>query len=199
MRDSSAIPGRYLRLLAYLFNQLMPADPFARWLGYERMRYGRSPKGWRLLRYLMLPSRRTIANADMIPPFQDRGYLPPGVHPATLDEVEARFGRQSELRCVQMESIRWLVDLARRAGVARLVINGSFVTDVPEPNDVDCVLLVEPGFPFDPSAEAELIQGLPFLDMKLVSQDGWDELVETVFASDRCLNPKGMIEVVSWN
>ena len=95
----------------------------------------------------MLPSRLTIANADMIPPFQDRGYLPPGVHPAKLDEVEARFGRQTELRRVQMESIGWLVDLARRAGVTRLVINGSFVTDVPEPNDVDCVLLVGPGFP----------------------------------------------------
>ena len=147
----------------------------------------------------MLPSRLTIANADMIPPFQDRGYLPPGVHPAKLDEVEARFGRQTELRRVQMESIGWLVDLARRAGVTRLVINGSFVTDVPEPNDVDCVLLVGPGFPVDPSAEAELIQGIPFLDTKLVDQDGWDELVETVFASDRRLNPKGMIEVVSWN
>jgi hypothetical protein len=100
---------------------------------------------------------------------------------------------------VQTESLRWLVDLAKRAGVERIVINGSFVTDVPEPNDVDCVLLVEPGFPFDPNAGAELTQGLPFLDIKLVDHDGWDELVETVFASDRRLNPKGMIEVVSWN
>ena len=85
------------------------------------------------------------------------------------------------------------------AGVGRIVINGSFVTDVPEPDDVACVLLVEPGFPFDPSAGAELTQGLPFFHIKLVDQDGWDELVETVFASDRRLNPKGMIEVVSSN
>ena len=28
----------------------------------------------------------------MIPPFKDHGYLPPGIHPATLEEVEARFG-----------------------------------------------------------------------------------------------------------
>ena len=34
----------------------------------------------------------------------------------TLDELEARFGRESEVRRVQMESLRWLVDLARRAG-----------------------------------------------------------------------------------
>jgi Family of unknown function (DUF6932) len=83
----------------------------------------------------------------MIPPFEENGYLPPGVHSATLDEVEARFGRESELRRVQMESLRWLVDLARRAGVARIVINGSFVTEVFEPNDVDCVILIGAGFP----------------------------------------------------
>jgi hypothetical protein len=135
----------------------------------------------------------------MIPPFEDNGYLPPGIHRATPDEIETRFAHESELRQVQMESLRWLVDLAKRAGVERIVINGSFVTDISEPNDVDCVLLIGPGFPHDPSAEAELIQGLPFLDIDLVRQDGWDKLVGTVFATDRHYNPKGMIEVVPWN
>ena len=135
----------------------------------------------------------------MNPPFEDNGYLPPGIHRATLDEIETRFAHELELRQVQMESLRWLVDLATRAGVERIVINGSFVTDISEPNDVDCVLLIGPGFPHDPGAEAELIQGLPFLDIDLVRQDGWDRLVETVFATDRHYNPKGMIEVVSWN
>src|SRR5207253_10213575 len=101
----------------------------------------------------------------MIPAFDEHGYLPRGVDPATLDQVEVRFGCESELRRVQMESLRWLVDLARRAGVARLVINGSFVTDVFEPNDVDCVLLIGTGFPHDKVAETELIAGLPFLEL----------------------------------
>jgi hypothetical protein len=92
----------------------------------------------------------------MIPPFDERGNLPPGVHQATLDEIETRFGQESELRRVQMESLRWLVDLARRAGVERLVINGSFVTDVFEPNDVDCALHVGVSFPSDAHAEREL-------------------------------------------
>ncbi len=43
----------------------------------------------------------------MIPPFDDSGCLPPGVHRATLAEIEDRFGRRSELRRVQMESVRW--------------------------------------------------------------------------------------------
>ena len=132
----------------------------------------------------------------MIPPFDDHGYLPPGVHPATLDEVEARFGRESELRRVQMQSLRWLVDLARRAGVLRLVINGSFVTDVLDPNDVDCVLLIESGFPREQAAEEELVAGLPFLELSLVSQADFNLLVEEFFATDRHSVAKGMVEVV---
>ena len=41
----------------------------------------------------------------MIPPFDSTGYLPPGVHQATLAEIDAHFGRASELGGVQMESL----------------------------------------------------------------------------------------------
>jgi hypothetical protein len=77
----------------------------------------------------------------MIPPFDDSGFLPPGIHPATLAEIDARFGVQSELRRMHIESIRRMVELAARTGVRRIVLNGSFVTDIMEPNDVDCLLL----------------------------------------------------------
>lgn len=132
----------------------------------------------------------------MIPPFDEHGYLPAGIYPATLDEVEARFGCESELRRVQMESLRWLVDLALRAGVVRLALDGSFVTEVFEPNDVDCVLLIEAGFPRDKAAEVELIAGLPFLEINLVNQADFDFLVEKFFATDRHSVAKGMVEVI---
>lgn len=106
----------------------------------------------------------------MIPEFNHDGYLPSGIHPATLQEIAARFGHESELRRVQTESLGWLVDLARRAGVRRLVINGSFVTDALEPNDVDCALLIDADFPRDVAAEAQLRDGLPFIDMEVVGQ-----------------------------
>ncbi len=106
----------------------------------------------------------------MIPELQDDGYLPPGVHSADLHEVCNRFGHQSEIRTIQAESVRWLVDIARRAGVLRLVINGSFVTDVLEPNDVDCVLLIGEDFPNDHDAESELLAGLPFLEIQIVKE-----------------------------
>jgi hypothetical protein len=132
----------------------------------------------------------------MIPPFKGHGYLPPGIHPATLEEVEVRFGRESEIRRVQMESLRWLVELARRTGVDSLVINGSFVTDVLEPNDVDCVLLIGSDFPHDAAAETELLAGLPFLELSLVSDADFGLLVNVIFATDRHSVGKGMVEII---
>ena len=132
----------------------------------------------------------------MIPPFDHNGCLPPGLHLATLDEIGARFGGESELRRVQMESLRWMVESAIRAGAERIVLNGSFVTDRMEPNDVDCVVLVGLGYPADPTAEQELDDGLPFLDIALVGQVDFDRFVERIFAADRRGVPKGMIEVI---
>lgn len=132
----------------------------------------------------------------MIPPFNDNGVLPPGIHPATLDEIESRFGGQSEIRGVQMQSIRWMVDLATRASVLRIVLNGSFVNDIIEPNDVDCVLLVGRGFPQDRRGEAELRSGFPFLDIAIVRQRRFEMTVSELFATDRYYVPKGMVEVL---
>jgi len=132
----------------------------------------------------------------MIPPLDDNGNLPPGIHLASLEEIDARFGKETELRQVQMQSLRWLVDLAARAGVQKVVVNGSFVTDVPEPNDVDCALLLGPEYPKDQKAVDELAEGLPFIQMYLVEAEGYNYFVEQFYATDRDNVPKGMLEVV---
>ncbi len=132
----------------------------------------------------------------MIPPFDERGCLPPGIHPASFREIADRFGGPSELRRVQLESLGWLVDLARRVGVSRLVINGSFTTDVWEPNDIDCVLLAADDFPREQAALAELEDGLPFLDIQLVDTVAFDHMTGRFFATDRNDVPKGMVEVL---
>jgi hypothetical protein len=131
----------------------------------------------------------------MIPPFDGAGVLPPGVHPATLDDIRQRFGSTSELRRVQMQSVEWMIALARRAGVSKVILNGSFTTDIMEPNDVDCVLLLEPGKLLDRSAIRELRLGLPFLSILLLRQARFDELVR-FFDTDRLGRRKGMIQVI---
>jgi hypothetical protein len=135
----------------------------------------------------------------MIPPFDESGCLPPGIHLATIDEVDARFGRASELRRVQMESVRWMVDLAVKADVQRIVLNGSFVTDLLEPNDVDCVLLVAARGRGNRVARRKLREGLPFLDIAIVRARAFDEYIHSLFATDRTGTPKGMIEVIAWS
>jgi hypothetical protein len=132
----------------------------------------------------------------LLPPFNDDRYLPAGIYPARLEEISARFGQESELRQVQMESLRWLVELAWRAGAERIVVNGSFVTDKLEPNDVDCVLLIGAGFPRDERAESELLAGLPFINAELVDLEAFRQFTERTFATDVNLIPKGMVEVI---
>ena len=65
-----------------------------------------------------------------------------------------------------------------------------------EPNDVDCVLLIGADFPRDVDAEAELLAGLPFLELSLVDEADFELLVNVIFATDRHSVDKGMVEIV---
>ena len=94
-----------------------------------------------------------------------------------------------------MQSLRWLADIARRTGVLKIIVNGSFVTDIFEPNDVDCVLLLGADYPKEKSAEAELQEGLPFIELYLEGERGYNYFAQQFFAVDRKDIPKGMLEV----
>ena len=82
-----------------------------------------------------------------IPEFAESGDLPAGIHRATLEEVEVRFGKESSARKQTLERLRRVFHLASSTGhLARFVIFGSFVTAKPEPNDVDIVMLMDNDF-----------------------------------------------------
>jgi hypothetical protein len=132
----------------------------------------------------------------VIPELNEIGYLPPGVHLASLDEVAERFGQESKIRRAQMDSIRWLVEIAKKAGALRLITNGSFVTDAFELNDVDCALLLSVDFPRDQNAASELDEGLPFIDLSLAEAKEFVIMVEELYATDLDAIPKGVIEIV---
>ena len=75
------------------------------------------------------------------------GYLPPGVHEATLSEVVERFGTNTPRRQVLASRLQELVNLARETSkLQRLFIWGSFVTDKLFPRDLDVFLLMQEGF-----------------------------------------------------
>lgn len=97
-----------------------------------------------------------------------------------------------------MESIRWMVEAAGKVGILRIVLNGSFVSDIMEPNDVDCVLLI-PDDSLDDTCVMAFADGFPFLEISVVPQLVFDRMVNRFFATDRFNRAKGMIEVVKWN
>ena len=75
-----------------------------------------------------------------IPDLTAEGYLPPGIHECTLDEVRDRFGSfsGSDRRCRLFEAFEDYVREVRATGfVQELLIGGSFVTDKRDPGDID--------------------------------------------------------------
>jgi hypothetical protein len=83
----------------------------------------------------------------MIPGLTERGLLPEGIHLATWAEFAGRFVvfRQSDQRLRVGERLQALYDEARKSGIVRrFLVAGSFVTDKAEPNDFDCLLVLDP-------------------------------------------------------
>jgi hypothetical protein len=81
-----------------------------------------------------------------IPPFDEHGFLPVGVHECAMEEIKERFGsfRTSDRRPELFGRLSTFVLEARAAGFGRaLIIDGSFTTEVQNPNDIDLVLVLQ--------------------------------------------------------
>lgn len=72
----------------------------------------------------------------MIPPFDEQGNLPPGMHQATWEEVIERLGWNPQ-REPLLAGLQKALDDLKAAGCTRAWLNGSFVTDKNYPNDFD--------------------------------------------------------------
>jgi hypothetical protein len=68
--------------------------------------------------------------------FDSTGNLPPGVHRATWQEVQAHFGTDGHRNLLLQGFRRALLSLAR-AGCETAYLDGSFVTSKSVPNDFD--------------------------------------------------------------
>ena len=80
-----------------------------------------------------------------IPPLDEHGLLPVGVHDCTIDELRARFGsfQHTDRRPQLIQKLQNLVAEARLGGFVRgLLVDGSFVTAKSDPNDIDLVIIL---------------------------------------------------------
>ena len=113
---------------------------------------------------------------SQIPPFRQDGYLPEGVHVSSEAEVIFRFGSSNRRRRRFALRLRRWVDLAKEVGAKRLLIDGSFVTAIEEPHDVDTVILLPPDF--SRQIEQELAPALELEEMLLTRRP------EEIFAAE---------------
>ena len=91
--------------------------------------------------------------------FTASGDLPLNVYQAELSEVVARFGTGSDQRKLLALRLERVYRIAAHTGhLLRFVVFGSFVTDKPEPNDVDIFMVMDDEFAFgQTSGETRLL------------------------------------------
>lgn len=83
----------------------------------------------------------------MLPPLNQHGDLPAGVHAAGWKEIEERFGTGSKARSHAFAALQRLHELASGTGALRTCyVFGSFVSAAAEPRDVDVVLVMSRDF-----------------------------------------------------
>src|SRR5918995_578665 len=95
----------------------------------------------------------------MIPPFNQDGYLPEGIYDCTTDEAAERFGgfQTSDRRPQLWTKLTEFIGEAKAgAFVEAVLIDGSFVTAKPDPNDIDIVLVVAANYDFSKDLPAAL-------------------------------------------
>ena len=83
-----------------------------------------------------------------IPSLNQDGLLPVGIHDCTLAELKIRFGvfQSNDQRPRLFARLESFLAEVRAAGLVRSVlVDGSFVTSKPDPNDIDLVVVVLSG------------------------------------------------------
>lgn len=82
----------------------------------------------------------------MIPEFDEYGHLPPGIYEVTFDQVKEQFSLPKTLsRRKRTASLEAFYDTFKPL-IKYLYIDGSYITDKPDPADVDIVVFWKDDF-----------------------------------------------------
>lgn len=102
----------------------------------------------------------------MIPAFNENGWLSEGVHDCSLEEAAARFGtfQVSDHRQRLWAKFTEFIGEAKAFGglIEALLLDGSFATSNPNPNDIDLIVVV--------SASCDFAMELQPMQYNLLSQ-----------------------------
>ncbi len=133
----------------------------------------------------------------MIPGFDKLGNLPPGIHHASLKEIEQRFVLTAHRKYL-FGGLRRLLESLQNAGCTTFYLDGSFITKKEEPGDYDCI--------WDPTGvtgelDKDLLKSLEVRKAKYfgdifvyIPEHGGFPYLE-YFQKDKDDNPKGIIKI----
>jgi hypothetical protein len=76
----------------------------------------------------------------ILPSFNYHGFLPEGVHPTTLGELQERFATNPKREILFGKLQKFLEWASATNQFARVYINGGFITGKSDPEDVDVIL-----------------------------------------------------------
>lgn len=143
-----------------------------------------------------------------IPNLNEHGFLPEGVHDCSEGEVEKRFGQfqHSDCRCRLFERLTEFLRQAKASGLVKaVIIDGSFVTDKDEPNDIDVIVVLRPGHDFDAELSPREYNVVSKLRIRsqfkfdaLVGEEGQNELSKHIYFFGRVRESqirKGLLKV----
>lgn len=77
----------------------------------------------------------------MIPAFDQRGLLPPGLHDTSISEIRSTLGFTARRDGLVDGLERYIHVWDSSKSLDHLIIDGSFVTSKPEPCDIDMILV----------------------------------------------------------
>ncbi|MBN8564802.1 MAG: hypothetical protein J0L70_30175 [Leptolyngbya sp. UWPOB_LEPTO1] len=144
----------------------------------------------------------------MIPPFNQNGLLPPGIHPAeSWQEFAERFGHNSH-RQKLLSGMKSALDNLRRAYCQVVYVDGSFVTTKEYPTDfdicwdmtnVDLTLLDPLLLKFDNGRIAQKVKYLGELFPAQTAEGVSGRTFLEFFQIDKVTgNPKGIVALKLW-
>lgn len=146
-----------------------------------------------------------------IPSLNTNGELPPGEHLATFEEVAQTFGHSTDRRKNLTAGLKQAITMFQDAGVQFVLIDGSYTTDKPDPEDVDgCWSIsgnldlskIDPAF-WDFSTTAQFQSqrvtvktryGLDFF-MAEILETGSGKPFSEFFKTNRDGDPKGILRI----
>ena len=124
-----------------------------------------------------------------IPKAEASGLLPAGIHHCTLADIKERFGsfQRSDRRVKLFANLEKFVAEAKQSEIVRaLVLNGSFVTAEPVPNDIDLIVVV--------SGDHDFSEDLSPAEYNVLSK----QRVRRRFEFDVLVAREGSIEYSRW-